>query len=136
MELQLAEQELTPQEVALRERFVEEYFVDYDAFKAAIRCGFQPTFAAEWHKRLFQDVYVQRRMAEERAKKRKIDDEMARARADSNLEQLTYIGSEASRVAALRLLYDSKGWTKADTTGDAAQDLVDAFKDIAQRLPV
>lgn len=136
MEQALEEQGLTEGEVLLREQFVDEYMHDFDVFRAAIRCGFQSSFAVEWGKRLYQDVYVQRRLAEEMRKKRAADEEADKAAYESNLKFLMHNGTEASRVAASKAYAEFKGWAKPDTTGDAAQDLVEAFKDIAQRLPV
>lgn len=52
-------QELSPAEKALRDRFVTEYLVDYDAWAAAVRIGFLSTVAVQYAQMLLQEAYVQ-----------------------------------------------------------------------------
>lgn len=45
-------------EKALRDKFVNEYLVDYDAFQACIRIGYSAGYAKEYCVMLMQDSYV------------------------------------------------------------------------------
>lgn len=55
--------EYTTAEKALRDLFVNEYLVDYDAQKAAMRCGFGGQFAIEYSKKFMAEPYVQQRIS-------------------------------------------------------------------------
>jgi hypothetical protein len=52
------------QEKALRDTFVAEYLVDYDAKAAAMRCGFAHSFAEDYAKKFMNETYVQRKLKE------------------------------------------------------------------------
>lgn len=54
--------ELDPQEKALRDRFVEEFLVDGNAYLAALRVGFQAGFAKDYSAKFFNEPYVQQRL--------------------------------------------------------------------------
>jgi hypothetical protein len=69
------EAQLTEQERALRDRFVDEYLVDYDATKACMRVGFSLSFAVEYGKQFICEAYVQKRI--KRAEQLKLDAEAA-----------------------------------------------------------
>jgi hypothetical protein len=56
--------ELTPQEMALRDAFVREYLKDYHATKAAIRLGYKSGIAGEYAARFMNEPYVLRRIAD------------------------------------------------------------------------
>lgn len=56
--------ELNEREKALREMFVAEYLKDYDAYRAALRCGFMASFAKEYAARFISEPYVQKRISE------------------------------------------------------------------------
>lgn len=58
---------LTKQERALRQRFVEEYLTDYDAFSAAIRLGFQEAFAQQYAKQFLTEPYTLKLIKEKEA---------------------------------------------------------------------
>lgn len=51
--------DLTPAQKALRERFVEEYLYDRNSYHAALRCGFMSAFAMEYSRRFLEEAYVQ-----------------------------------------------------------------------------
>jgi len=54
--------DMNPREKALRDLFVSEYLVDYDALRAAQRCGFNFQFAVEYAKKFMQEPYVQQQI--------------------------------------------------------------------------
>lgn len=54
----------TEREKALRDRFVTEYLVDFDATLAASRVGFQHAFAKDWGQKFLKESYVQQRVQE------------------------------------------------------------------------
>ena len=131
--------ELTEGEKAVRDTFVHEYMKDFDAFNAALRTGFQPQFALDWAKKLYQDSYVQSQIVFLTRKHEEPTPESAlsdRAFALNNLKRLMVRGSEASQVAATKTFIEMNGWAKPEASQDAAQDLVEAFKEIAKGLPV
>lgn len=115
------EPEPTVQERALYDTFCAEYLVDLNSIKAASRCGFQASFAADYGKILFQKSYVQRRLAAIQAVKpdpkqeREYDhvNTKARLRAIINDE----LQKASARVAAARELNAMHGFhapTKID----------------------
>jgi hypothetical protein len=62
--------ELTPEhftdaEMALRDRFVKEYCVDYDQYRAAIRLGYAPAYAKEYSIRFMNESYVLNKIKEQ-----------------------------------------------------------------------
>ena len=58
---------LTKQERALRQGFVEQYLVDYDAIGAAIRLGYQEAFAQQYAKQFLAEPYTLRLIKEKEA---------------------------------------------------------------------
>jgi hypothetical protein len=52
-------QALSPQEKALRDKFVTEYHVDYDGWAAAVRIDFLPSVAVQYAQMLLSEPYVQ-----------------------------------------------------------------------------
>lgn len=54
----LHEEELTPQEIEVRRKFVSEYFEDFSPSRAAIRTGYPPSMAHEIGVQLMNDRYV------------------------------------------------------------------------------
>lgn len=52
----------TPAQKALRDMFVNEYLIDYDAVAAAQRCGFERQFAREFATKFMDEAYVQQRI--------------------------------------------------------------------------
>jgi hypothetical protein len=50
--------QLTKAEMELRDRFVVEYLMDYDAYKAAIRIGYAPAYAKDFCQRFMTEPYV------------------------------------------------------------------------------
>lgn len=119
---------MTPQERALRDLFVAEYLVDFNATKAAMRCGFGKQFAVEYAKKFMAEPYVQQRISGiqkldqrdevslEKFNKRRVQEQL--------MEEAHYHGpgsSQAARVAALKALADMYGMGSAAQARQAAQ---------------
>jgi hypothetical protein len=132
-------QKLSEKEIALREKFISEYMVDFDAFQACLRMGFMPSFAVEWSKRLFQDPYVQRGIAKlmrsDPSRDPKEQEAQDRALVENTLREGMQRGPYSSRNAATRLFMEMKGWVKPDGA-DTEKVLVDVLKEIATKVPV
>jgi phage terminase small subunit len=128
------EQPLTEQERLLRDHFVAEYLKDFNAYQACIRLGFQASFALEWATRLFNDGYVQRQI-QHMTRTRKVNDEEAKVLLENELLRIAQCGSDTARVSAIREFNAMKGWSKPDGAAEGAEELVEVFKDLAQRLP-
>lgn len=65
-ELLVNNEDPTGPEKAIRDKFVEEYVKDFDAFHAAIRTGFLRDFASDYSSKFLGEPYVQRLIAEAR----------------------------------------------------------------------
>jgi hypothetical protein len=129
-------QKLTPSEQALRDLYVSEYMKDFDPFNAAIRCGFQASYASEWGKKLFQDSYVQSQIALLTRTPIEASEAESRAMFENNLLYLMYNGSTATRVSATKAYGEFKGWSKPDSGEDPEGALIDILKEFASRAPV
>lgn len=126
---------LTEKDILLRDAFVSEYLKDFDPFKACLRMGFQATYAIQWSQKLFQDGYVQRKVAFMTSRRQATpeQDEMDKALIEVTLRTVMQRGSDSARVAAAREFRALKGWGEGD--GGASEDLVATFKALAQELP-
>ena len=127
---------LTEKEVILRDAFVAEYLKDFDAYQACLRLGFQATYAVQWAHTLFNDGYVQRKIAYMTSKLPESSpeqDAMDRAMIEVTLRKVMQRGSDSARVAAAREFRALKGWGEGD--GGATEDLADMFRRVAQQLP-
>lgn len=98
---------LTKQERALRQRFVEEYLVDYDPFAAALRLGYTDQFAELYSRQFMLEPYVRKRISEREAEIGiETEEEKHRKRIVAGLyrEAHSRFNSGAARVAALSQL--------------------------------
>lgn len=98
---------LTKQERALRQRFVEQYLVDYDAYSAAIRLGYQEAFAQQYAKQFMSEPYTLNRIAEREAEMGILTEEdQHRKKIVAGLyrEAHSRFNSGSARVAALTQL--------------------------------
>ena len=117
------EREYTVREKALRDIFVTEYLKDFDAFTAALRCGFSSAAAAMYSQRFMEESYVQREikirelslteneLEETAIQKRKIMAALFR--------EAHYRGpgsSQSARVNALRTLASITGLDKVSSS--------------------
>lgn len=135
----LMEPELSEQEKALRDLFVQEYIKDFDPFQACLRVGFQAAFAVEYAKRFMSEPYVLRLIAE--LQRSTPENEDAQSREDkalvlSVLRQAAQNGPYASRVQAAAKLASILGLDRPDGGEEGEQALIDAFRDFAARAPV
>lgn len=98
---------LTKQERVLRQRFVEEYLADYDAFAAAIRIGYQEAFAQQYAKQFLTEPYTLKLIKEREAEFGILTEEdQHRKKIVAGLyrEAHSRFNSGAARVAALTQL--------------------------------
>lgn len=128
--------ELKPDELALRDRFVSEYMKDFDAYKATIRTGFQPTFAVEWGKKLLGCYYVQHQIQNMLRVDSPEQDAFDKALLKNTYRRVMQTGSDSASVAAGRALAAMNGWEKPDPSQDAEQSLIETMKAFAMRAPV
>lgn len=109
--------EMSEREKALRDVFVKEYLVDFDAFAAALRCGFMRSFAGEYATKFMEEPYVRQQiqlhqldvqtnvpLTEDEYTKKKI---IARLMKEAHFEGKG--SSHAARVAALGKLASLHG---------------------------
>lgn len=127
---------LTQKEVLLRDAFVAEYLKDFDSFKACLRLGFQQSYAVLWSTQLFNDGYVQRKIAHmtRTPEASPEQDNIDRALIELTLRTVMQRGSDSARVAAAREFRALKGW--GDDDGGGSEDLVEQYKRLAQALPL
>ena len=103
--------DLSDKEKELRDRFVSEYILDFDAYAAAMRIGFGPSFAPTYAEKFLAEPYVQKRLVEfqtamDADPKAEAELDRRRIRA-ALLREAHYRGpgsSHAARVSALAKL--------------------------------
>lgn len=108
----MAQPPMSEQEIGLRNLFVNEYLIDYDSVAAAMRCGFQSSFAEDYARKFMGEPYVQQRLknyrlAEPESKETKAtEDEFNKRRIMTGLMREAHNGSNsgAARVAAFSKL--------------------------------
>lgn len=115
---------LSQAEIALRNKFVDEYLTDFDALAAAIRIGFLRSVAEEYAQQLIQDPYVQqqisKRQAEleanpkEAAKRRRRLTEMALYREAHYKGPGSSHAARVSALAKLAAIYDMDAPTRIE----------------------
>ena len=104
-------QDLSGKEKELRDKFVDEYLLDFDQTAAAIRIGFSASFAQTYAEKFMTEPYVRQRIAALQtamAEDEKIEAELDRRRIRAALmREAHYRGpgsSHAARVSALAKL--------------------------------
>lgn len=109
---------MNEREKALRDLFVREYLVDYNAFGAAMRCGFMRSFAEDYAKKFLEEPYVQQQITLLQVNISHADDDEAASAFNKSriynglMREAHYYGpgsSSASRVAALSKLATIEG---------------------------
>ncbi|QJI53338.1 terminase small subunit [Alteromonas phage vB_AcoS-R7M] len=120
---QLREETLTEDEMLLRELFVKEYLVDYNAYFAALRVGFHSSFAAEYAKKLMGEGFVRRLIAKQEREQASDDQQnLSKAQVEKYLfREANYYGPGAShgaRVSALSKLANIYGMDKEPESTD------------------
>lgn len=104
-------QDLSGKEKELRDKFVDEYLLDFDQTAAAIRIGFSASFAQTYAEKFMTEPYVRKRIAEMQtalAEDDKLEADLDRRRIRAALmREAHYRGpgsSHAARVSALAKL--------------------------------
>lgn len=106
--------ELSDAEREFRDRFVTEYFKDYDFFAATIRMGFSQQYAGDYAKKMMFDPYVRKKIADaENALDHNADPEAQKKEVFKLLKREAVFNghgsSHAARVSALGKLADFLG---------------------------
>lgn len=104
-------QNLSAKERELRDKFVEEYLIDFDQTAAAIRIGFSASFAQTYAEKFMTEPYVRKKISDMQtamAEDEKIEAELDRRRIRAALmREAHYRGpgsSHSARVNALAKL--------------------------------
>lgn len=120
---------LSLEEQALRDLFVLEYLKDWDAFAAAIRCGFSGLAAKEYAQRFMEEPYVRNRIKQGEMALASDGQKATAARkkiimAGLMREAHQWGGSQAARVSALTTLAKIHGMDvpKAGSRNGQARD--------------
>ena len=126
-------QTLTKSEMEIRDKFVAEYLVDYDAYKSCIRIGYAPAYAKDFCVRFMAEPYVLNKLkATEFDPGAPLDIEQEKRRVLAGLwREANNFGagsSQAARVAALSKLsafygMDAPKKTQTEVTGPDGQPL-------------
>lgn len=120
MDPRIMDPELSPNEKALRDKFVTEYIKDMNSVLACIRIGFMRTFAEEYAKKFMSESYVQseiyRRRYEEETVSTKAQAEKDKLLVLSVLREAMLHGPYASRVAAAGRMAQMQGYDAAAKT--------------------
>lgn len=127
------EYDLTPKEKELRDTFVKQYQVDHNKQRAAQRMGYPVNLAGQYGETLFNDSYVQNRLAKAQLKLETPEDEaeIKQKVLQGLLREADYTGpgaSQSARVAALGRLatifgMDAPTRSKTELTGADGQPL-------------
>ncbi len=119
-------------EKALRDLFVNEYLVDYNAVSAAVRCGYNQVYAREMSVRFMHCPYVMQQITlKQQSQEIESDDAMKKRVISGLIRESNYTGpgcSAGARVAALAKLAAIQGMdaptrTKTELTGPDGQPL-------------
>lgn len=123
---------LTRGELALRNKFVKEYLKDFNHVKAAMRCGFLSCFAEDWGRKLLEDPYVQSKIDAERSDVDPVETD--KQMILRTLRECMANGQHGTRVAAAKAMMTILGMDKKAEDNTAAQDLVQAFAEFADKV--
>lgn len=105
--------ELTKTEKALRDRFVNEYVKDYNAFCAALRLGYAEAYATQYSQQFLREPYTQQRLAQVQEEIGDAEEDQHRKRIVAGLYRLAEErgmgSSHGGRVAAYNTLVKVMG---------------------------
>ena len=126
---------LTPDERALRDAFVDQFFFDFKPYEACVRMGMEVSPAAAYAVEFMSDTYVLQKIRE-RMEKGNVTEE-SEVEKDKRLvihvlRETMMNGTHSAKVNAARQLSEMRGFS--ETKDDTAQALVDAFKEIAGKV--
>jgi len=122
------------QTTAKQDRFIEEFLVDLNATQAAIRAGYSPKTAHAQASRLLKNVNVAAKIAAakgNRSERTEITLDYVLARLMIEAEREGEGASHAARVSALKELRAHI----VDTSGGGNNEVANALREIAHRLP-
>jgi len=128
----------SPFEKDLFDRFVTEYLVDFDAYAASLRLGFNSTFANERSKLFLMEPYIQRQIAkrsreapEDPAKTISEDIELVKTTLRRSMQQ----GSNLTQVQAASRMAEIHGLGKNSNNSDVEAAIAEALASFATRAP-
>lgn len=135
---------LSPAEKQLRDNFVTQYLIDYDAWAACLRVGFVKSVAMTYAQELMEDPYVRREITRREAEKAANPEEEKQGKTRQIeawlVQQATYRGpgaSHAARVSALKALAEMHKMINSDNEGVGREAaLINLFRDLATKVPV
>ncbi len=136
MQFYVQTEELTAEERALRDAFVEQFYVDFNTLNACLRLGMSLEVAQTFSVRFMTEPYVQKQLQkyqQEQNLSTEKEVERDRALVINALRQAAQHGPYATRVTASAKLAELRGFT-AGEGDDPAQKLIDAFKVVAQSV--
>lgn len=119
---------------AKQARFVEEYLIDLNATQAAIRAGYSERTANEQASRLLANAKVSAAVARaqaERSDRTGVTLDYVLSRLAVEAEREGEGASHAARVSALKVLREHI----VDTSGGGSNQVADALREIAGKLP-
>lgn len=126
---------LTPEQMALRDTFIQEYLKDHDAYAACLRIGFQVNFAIDMAKQLMGCGYV-RRGLDYFTRKREVNPDEDKQAMLANLRELSFNGPPAVRASATKQYMEAMGYVKQDNTAeDAVAALIGALANFGENAP-
>lgn len=103
---------LSPGDIRAREAFVKEYLVDYDAYKACLRCGYLEAYAKERSVTYLSDPYVAWLVKESQDKTSEDGDILKNRVIQGLVREANNHGegsSHSARVTALKVLAEVYG---------------------------
>ena len=129
----------TEAQKALYDKFVDEYIKDFNGLQAAIRTGFNLTYAREYAPIFLGYPYVQRRIDELKSKPKEANvnhvDEV-RQLVESTYRMVIASGDPKAAVTAATKLAEMNGlMVPPDKSGEELDKLVNAFKEVAKAVP-
>lgn len=131
--------ELSEQDKAIRQRFVEEYLKDFQPLQACSRLGFQLAYANAFAKQFMGEPYVHW-LVMETLRSRSVDSE-DEIEQDRRLIIRTYReaaqkGPYNSRVSAANALAKLRGWPIEQSEETGEEDIINALRDFASKAPL
>lgn len=133
----LFEEQPTPAQKALYDKFVDEYVKDFNGVAAATRCGFNVVYAKLYAPIFLGKSYVQRKVMEAKHNPRAtLNDQEIKARVEAAYLAAIESGDPKAAVAAAKNLAAMRGVDVApDKKGDELEKVVRAFRTLGQNLP-
>jgi len=124
-------------QIAVWDLFIAEYVKDYNGVQAAIRIGFNETYAQEYAKVFLTTPYVAKKVADYKTEVgAAIDNDKLKQMIEQKYIEIMNCGDPKAAAAAAKQLSQMRGIDGApDKAGDQLKALVDAFKEVAVSTP-